>query len=150
MRVKPGHILVPAVALVGFWALSLARAAGTLSFYISSIDLSFSGITPVIRINLIVQNPSGTSFTIRSITGNLYSTMETRPIGSVSMFDTIVIAANSQSILPIYVRLNAMSVVSDLLTLIQRGSGNPQSIKLDGYVNANGIVHPLDLDYKIN
>ena len=66
------------------------------------------------------------------------------------MFQTVTIAPNTQTTLDLIVRLNPVAIVSDLVMIITRGSGNPQVIKLQAFVNANGFVAPLALEYKIS
>ena len=70
-------------------------------------------------------------------------------IGTFAMFEQIIINPNAQALLPLIVRLSPLAIVSDLITLITRGSGIPQTIKLEGVVNANNIVSELNLSYKI-
>lgn len=147
LKINPRVVLLPIAALVAFGLYAQKRAAGFLNFYIQSVALAFDNLTPVLRLNIVVQNPSNEQFIVRSLTGQVYA--NDNPIGNVSSFVTVYVNPNSQVVLPVYVRLNVVSIVSDLLTLIQGGGGMSQTIKIKGNVNANSLVSPIDLSYKI-
>ena len=147
MTLKPAYILLPLAGLLAFDLFAQKSAAGKLSYFIHKLGLKWDGGTPIVQIDMQVQNPSNQQFIIKSIVASAFS--NGNPIGNISTFQTVVISPNSQQIVPVLVRLNAVAVVSDLLSLIQKGSGNPQELTIEGYVNANGFVSPLNLTYKI-
>jgi len=141
MRLKPSHILLPVAVLIGAGLMAQKQAAGFLNFFIRSISLAFDGITPVLRLNIAIQNPSNESFVIRSLVANV--TANETIIGNISSFTTVAINPNAETILPVFVRLKTIAIVSDILTLIQNGSGISQTIKIDGAANANNMVIPV-------
>ena len=96
---------------------------------------------------MVIQNPSNEKYTINSFVGNLQSGTEI--IGNVSSFVPTVILPNSQTTYPLTIRLSLIGVVSDLIALIQQGSGISQTLILNGYLNASGIVAPVNISYKI-
>jgi len=144
---RASQLLLPIAGLIALGLYAQKTAAGYLNYYIRSVALSFDGIVPVLKVDLNIQNPSNQQSTIRSITGNVSA--NGKNIGNFSMFETIQVNPNSQVILPVYVRLAVVPIVSDLVTLILRGSGNSVEIDLKGFVNANNIVSSIDLTYKI-
>ena len=147
LKLKPAYILLPVAAFIAISLFAQKTAAGFLNYLIKSVAISFEGITPVLKIDVMVQNPSNQQFVIRSISGDALANDQV--IGTFSMFQQVIISPNSQIALPVIVRLNPLAIVSDLVTLILRGSGISQVIKLKGYVNANNIVAPLELSYKV-
>lgn len=147
MKINPRAILLPIAALTAVMLYAQKRASGFLTFYIQGIALAFEGITPILRLNVAVQNPTNEQFVVRSLTGQVFANDEV--IGNLSSFVTVYVNPNTQVILPVYVRLNVISIVSDLITLIQNGGGMSQTIKVTGNVNANSIVSPINLTYKI-
>lgn len=147
LKIKPSAILLPVAALVGLSLYAQQRASGFLNYYISSIALAFDGMTPILRLNIAIQNPSNQQFVVRSMVGTVLA--NDTPIGNISSFQTVVINPNSQQILPVYIRLKVLSIVTDIITLIQNGSGISQTITVTGNVNANNIVAPVNLSYKI-
>ena len=147
MALKPSQLLVPVAGLLVIGLLLQKKAAGALNFLIKNVAIAFEGITPVLRLDILVQNPSNQSFTFRSIVGGLY--VDGSKVGDASMFQTITISPNSQQVLPVQVRLSALAIVSDLVSIITKGSGIPKSIRFSGYVNANEIVSAIDMTYQI-
>jgi len=123
------------------------KASGFLNYFVKALQLSWDGADPLLRVTVAVQNPSNEQFIIRSIVGNLF--INEQKAGNVSMFETITINPNRQTDIPLIVMLDPVAVVSDLLTLIQRQSGNPQEIKLVALVNANGFVQGMTVKYKL-
>ena len=146
-RFKPVHLLLPLGLLVGLGLFAQKVASGFLNYFIKNLAVAFDGFTPLLRVIVAVQNPSNQQFIIRSIVGNIFIN-ETKA-GNVSMFDTIVINPNTQTELPIVVRMDNIPAVSDLLVLIQQQSGNPQQIKLVALINANGLVNGITMTYKL-
>jgi len=147
LRIKPIHIFLPLAALIAVGIFQTKKAAGMLSYFIRSLAVSFDGQIPILRITVAVQNPSNEQFTIKSIVGTLYS--NDQKAANISMFQTVVINPNSQIDLPIIARLDTAAIVSDLITFLTRGSGNPIEIRLDAKANVNSFVTDLDLKYKL-
>lgn len=140
-------MLLPVGLLIALGLFAQKRASGFLSYYIKSLALAFDGMTPVVKVNLVIQNPSNEQFVVRSLVATLFANGEA--VGNVSAFTTITVNPNSQQILPVYVRLNTLSIVSDIVTLFQNNSGIQMTLNLKGVVNANSIVAPIDVSYKI-
>lgn len=147
MTLKPAYILLPLAGLFALGLFAQKRASAMLTYLIDGIGFAWEGTAPLLRLDMIVQNPSNEQFTIKSIVANAYTNGHT--LGNISMFQTIVINPHSVQVLPVFVRMNLSAVVSDLIALLQKGSGNPQEITLKGYVNANGFVSPLNMTYKL-
>lgn len=147
MRLKPAYILLPIAGLIALGLMAQKKAAGFLNMFIDTVSIAFSGLTPVIRVNIAIQNPSNEQFVIKSLVANLKA--GEKLIGNVSSFDTIVINPNAQIIYPVFIRLGLVAIVQDIITLIQNRSGPSQTLELSGHINANGIVSPLELSYKI-
>lgn len=135
-----------AAGLLAFYFFNQSRTLGYLNYYIQGVDLGFTGITPVLRINLGIQNPSNDSFQVKSIVGNLYANNSL--IGNVSAFGTLNIPAASSVVYPLYIRMSLMGVVSDIVKIFE-GGGITQQIEFDGAVNVNNITAPLTFKYSI-
>lgn len=146
LHLQAKHILLPVAGLLAIGLYAQSRAAKFLNFFIDSVAFAFDQAQPVLRLNIMVQNPSNEQFVIRSITGNAY--LGETKAGSFSMFQTITIPPNNQQLVPLYVRLLPSGIVSEFIRMIQLG-GNPMTVRLQGFVNANGFVNELALDYKV-
>lgn len=147
MALRTSQLLLPVAGLLVIGLLLQKKAAAALHYFIKGVAISFEGITPVLRIDVMVQNPSNQSFTVRSIVGSLFA--DGSKIGDASLFQTVTIAPNSQSVLPVQVRLSPLAIVSDLVSLIMKGSGIPKTIVFNGYVNANEMVTDVNMTYSI-
>jgi LEA14-like dessication related protein len=147
MPSKINKLLIIGAAVAAYFLYVQKQAIGLLNYVIGSVALSFNGLTPVLKINVLIQNVSNQSFTVTSFVGNV--NVAGSSIGSMSSFTEVVIPPASQVTYPVYATLNLLGAVSDLVNLIQSGSGTSTTITLKGFVNANGIVAPVSLDYKI-
>lgn len=147
LRIKPVYILTGIAALLGLGAMAQKRAAGFISYFLRNLAIAFEGATPILRLTVAVQNPTNQEFVIKSIAGFVYA--DTEKIGTISMFETVIVRANSSQDLNLFVRLNASAVASDLIALISRGSGIPQKVEVKAIVNANGFVSDMTLTYNV-
>src|SRR5574337_399054 len=145
MKVK--DVLIPAGLLIAWLVFAQRRAINLLNYLIEGVSLSFDGITPVLNLEIEVQNVSNENYTINSFVGALYSGQTL--IGNVSTFTPVKILPSSQTKMTLQIRLSLISVVSDLVNLIRQGSGIAQTLTLNGYINASGIVAPIMITYKV-
>lgn len=140
-------LVLPGIAVAAWYYLSTKKAIGTLNYFIAGVGLGFDGMTPILSIKMGIQNPSNAQFTINSFVGNISANGQ--DVGTLSAFNPIVIPASSQVFYTLYVRMNLVGIVADIVNLLEQKSGIAQTINLKGYVNASGIVAPVDLNYKI-
>lgn len=133
-------LLLAVAAFIGLVAFTKKKAADLLNFNFAGIDAHFDGITPVITVNVAVQNPTNEAFHVRAITGNL--TANNYDIGTVSNFNAATIPPASQVIYPLDIRVSLFGIVSDLWNAI-KGNGLQQKIKFDGIANVDGVSIPL-------
>lgn len=140
-------ILLLGGAAIAYYLYTQKRAISLLNYYIHGVALDFQGLAPILKIDIGIQNPSNTGFEVRDFVGNLVANGNN--IGTMSAFTPLTVAPASQVIYPVYIRLNAIGIVEDIIQLIQSQSGISQTIALTGYVNASGIVAPINLTYKI-
>lgn len=134
-------------AVIALTALNKVYASGTLNFYPASIkDISFDGITPVVTLGLAIQNPSGQSFTINSLVGNV--TANGTLIGNVSSFNPVYVRANSQQIYYLNVRMSLLGIVNDIIKAFN-GNGISQELKFSAYANVSNYTIPITITYKV-
>jgi hypothetical protein len=145
---KGKSVLIIAALGAGAWYLmQQKKALDILNYYIASVGLTFDGVQPILTLHIGVQNVSNASFTINSFVGNL--TANDKTLGTASSFIPILIGASSQTTFPVQIRLNLIGITSDIIAILNGQSGLQQTIKLQGYVNASGLVAPVELTYKI-
>lgn len=144
---KVSTLLLPVAGLIALGFYAQKKAAGFLSYFIKSVSISWDGIIPVLKVNIDIKNPSNEQFTIRSISGTVAA--NGNAVGDFSSFQVVPINPNTQTTIPVFVRLAPLAVVSDLITLVLRGSGNSITLSLKGVVNANSVVTDLDMTFKV-
>jgi hypothetical protein len=140
-----------AVAIVagiaGLYLFNLSKAASNLTYFPGDITgFSLAGFSPVITVDLVVQNTSNVEFTISSLAANV--TSDGTLIGNVSNFSPVRIPTNSQGNIPLTLTLQPLGVVNDIISIITGGSGS-RDILLQGSVNANGFQQPFTVRYKV-
>jgi LEA14-like dessication related protein len=140
-------LILPALAVAAYYAFVTRKAIGMLNYYIKGVGLTFDGYSPLLLLNIEIQNPSNSQFVINDFLGSL--SVNGTNVGSAESFVKTTIPAASQVTYPIIIRLNLIGVVSDLISLLQKQSGLSMDVEFKGYVNASGIVAPVDLPYKI-
>jgi LEA14-like dessication related protein len=139
--------LIAAAGAVAWWLYSKTRALGDLIFSAGSVSgVQFSGSTPIVSANILIQNTSGTDLQINSFAGTVSSNGTV--IGNVSNFSPVVIPGNSQVSMPITITLQLLGVASDIVNSIQTGSLK-QSLALSGQANVNNFQLPVNVTYQI-
>jgi len=140
-------LLVALGVVGGLYFFNLYRAAGNLVMFPGNIiDFYFDGATPVLRVNLIVQNTNNVSFTVASIAATVSANGSM--IGIVSNFTPVVIPGNSQAAIPLTLTLQPIALVNSIIGIVTGGAGQ-QDIVIKGSLNADGIQAPIDLTYKL-
>lgn len=138
-------ILLAGGAALYFW--NLARAASNLVYFPGNVTgFSLDGFSPVMFLDLLVQNTNNVSFTINSLSGSVFC--DGVLIGNISNFQPVVISGNSQGTVPVKILLQPITLVNEIIRILSGGSGQ-KDIRLDGAVNANGIQANFAITYKI-
>lgn len=143
-------LLSVGAGIIIYSLLRKGQAAGTLNFNPDKVrGFSFDGGTPVIDIGIAVQNTSNQSFTVNSLSANLYSLQYNKTyVGNVSTFTPQTIGPNSQKILVVQARLALIGLANDILTAIQYGNFQ-QEVELTGYANVDNLQIPINLKFRI-
>jgi len=138
------------IAAAGFILYSLLRkgvAAGTLTFFPEKVrSIDFEGLTPVMTIGIGVQNTSNQSFSLNSIAGSLYS--NNYYVGNLSSFTRQPVAANSQQIIYVKIRLQVTGIVNDIIRAFENGNF-AQEVEMKATANIDGLQAPVNLKYTI-
>lgn len=134
-------------AIIALSALTKARAAGTLNFVPGAVhSVSLDGITPVIDFDLIIQNPSNRSYTIRGLVGNL--TANDYQIGNFTSYQQTYIRAMGNTSYRISARLSLIGVVNDIIRAVN-GGGIAQTMRFKAWANVDNFTIPISITYKI-
>ena len=129
------------------YVLNQTRSIGNLNFYPDRIaSMAFEGMSPVAYATVLVQNTSNVSIELNSLVGSLF--MNDTLVGNVSNFTPLLIQDNSETILPLKIRLQLIGIVNDIIDGFQLGNFH-QDLRFEGTVNANGVQVPLSFTYTI-
>jgi hypothetical protein len=134
-------------AILALSAFTKAKAGATLNFVPGAVhSVAFDGITPIIDFDLIVQNPSNQSFSIRGLVGNL--TANDYQIGNITSYQQTYIRPMGNSVYRLSARLSLIGVVNDIIRAIS-GGGISQAMKFKAWANVDGFNVPISINYKI-
>lgn len=148
MTIKTAEIIaLAAVGIIAYGFINKAVALGALNFYPDRVvSIQFDNSTPVMTISLRCQNTSSQSFTIQSLSGNIFANNVL--VGNVSEFGSQIIAANSEAFVTVNVRMAIISIVNDIIRALQFGNFG-QSIVLQGSVNVDNYQIPLNMNFQV-
>jgi hypothetical protein len=143
--------LLPAIGWTvgGLWLLnklSTAGIASRLNLYISSFNLSLSGISPIIQIGVMAQNVTNGSLQFNALAANAF--LNGTMIGNVSGFQPVTIAPVSQVTIPLTVIVNATQIISDVISILTGSAGVAANLEIKGTANVSNLILPVDIIYK--
>jgi len=153
---KPDQLkAIPALLLVAGGAFLLTKAAKAgvatrLNMFIGKIDIACSGFlctAPIVTLNLIVQNPTETQLTIRSLSAKFF--VNQQYVGDVFFFNNLPLVPMAETPFPVEARISAASVLSQVVAIIKGEQGIAAEMRMTGTCNVEGVNVPVDLQYKI-
>lgn len=127
-----------AAALYFFSKFSFGQKAG---FFLRSIKPGGSLLSPVINVDMAVQNPTNSTITVKSITGSI--SVNDRYIANVSAFGDQKILPNQESIIKLTARPSAIGVFESVRELLTNPIGTSIA-NFQGTANVDGIVIPIN------
>ena len=140
--------LLAAGALIAYNAFAKAGALTRLNFYPKGVSgLRFDGVTPVVTLSLAIQNTSNQAIVLRSIAGNVYANGTL--VGNVSNYVPTRIRENSETFLPLTVRLSLLGITENIIAAIQGNAGFSQRMELDARANLDNYNLPVNVKYTI-
>ena len=132
-----------------FWIIGGAAALYFLSrykfsqkanFLLRSVRVGGGLFSPVINIDLAVQNPTNSRLTFKSVSGSL--SVNNQFLANVSAFGDQVIQPNSETILKLQARPSATGVFSSVRELLTTPVGSITAT-FTGSANIDGITYPI-------
>ena len=139
--------LLTGASFIAYKAFSKTQSAATLNFYPASIkNLQKDGVTPVLTLNLAIQNPSSQAYTVKAVVGSLYANGFL--IGNVGSYVQKQVAATAQTIYPLTIRLSLLGIVQDIVNAFN-GGGAAQKVELNAYANVDDFNIPIKLTFNI-
>lgn len=121
--------------------------ANSLIFQPTSVtDIHLENSTAVMTLGILVQNPTGSKFTVYSMAGSISA--NNYIVGNVSNFTGFVIPENSQSIFYLQIRLGVHPLVNEIISAFTNQHFG-QDLELDGTVNVDNIPIRVKLNYHV-
>ena len=133
-----------------FWIIGGAAALYFLSrykfsqkanFLLRSVRVGGGLFSPIINIDLAVQNPTNSRVTFKSISGSL--SVNDQFLANVSAFGDQVINPNSETILKLQARPSATGIFSSVRELLSAPMGE-LTVNFTGSANLDGITYPIN------
>lgn len=121
--------------------LSRYKFSQKANFLLRSVRVGGTLFSPVLSIDMAVQNPTNSKITFKSITGGL--SINDTFIANVSSFGDQVILPNYETILKLQARPSAIGVFNSIRNLIDNRSGNIKASFI-GSANLDGITYPVN------
>lgn len=147
MTTAKATVLVGGAALL-LLAFKKAYSATALNFYPSQIlSADFVNGVPIVRVRVAVQNPTDSSFYMKSFVANLYANDSL--VGTTYTYFGKSIAPLSTSYIDISLRLSLIGIATDLYQAIVNHTGFSQQIKMVAHTLIDSILVPVTLDYKL-
>jgi hypothetical protein len=135
------------IGLIALVMFGKVRAASTLLILPGSVSaLAYENGSPVIDLSLIVQNTSTLGFTIESLAGQVF--FNNTYVGNVSNFVPVHVAGNSQTVVPVRLKLFILGAVNEITKAIIYKNAE-RVIQLRGYVNAGLFRAPVEVSFTI-
>jgi hypothetical protein len=138
--------LIVGGGIVALYLYSRYRAGTRATFYLRSTKPGGSVLAPVLNVELAVQNPTGNTITIKSISGNIL--FSGSPIANISAFGDQIVQANSESVLRLVARPSVIGILTSIRDILDQPVSNA-NIRFVGRANVDGIVVPIDVTKQI-
>lgn len=140
-------LAVAALVFIGFKIERKESDAKALIFLRDTVtDIHIENSNAVMTLGILVQNPTGSKFTVYSMAGSVYA--NNYLVGNVSNFTGFVVAPNSQTIFYLQVSLGVFPLVNDIINAFTH-SYYGQDLELEGTINVDHIPIPVKLKYHV-
>lgn len=140
---KATFLYISAAAAILLYFLSKKSAAKNLKVYFQSVALKKATglVFPTLQATFRLVNPTSSPLTITSIAGDLL--INNNFFSTLSQTQSMVVAAQSESLYIINVKTPALQAIS---TIIQLFRNKPKNVKVsfEGTVNSDGLLLPLN------
>jgi hypothetical protein len=135
-------LLLVAAVIAAYYLWTSAGTLNSLQFIPKGIAVQGSGFSLVLG----VQNPTNNAINFSSLAAAL--NVNGSPVGNVSSFTPVTIAANSETDITLMVIPNAFGIASGIVNLADgnEGSGNFSS-SLTGTANVNNAALPINIPF---
>jgi LEA14-like dessication related protein len=134
------------LAYVGFQIFTKVQAVASFNVLVTNVKLLFRGIIPTVVCDITIQNPTKESFTVSSLTGDIF--VNNTLIGQISDFTDEMINPNSESKISVDVPLSLNGVADQISSMINNRNVT-MNVLINGSLKLNGVPLPVHVTYKL-
>lgn len=132
-------IIGGAAALYFISRLQFGRKA---NFILQSVKPGGTILQPIVKVQILVQNPTNQKVVVKSIVGSVY--VDDKFLAYVSSFGDQIIEGNAESLVTINARPGVIGVFQTLKQLVTQPIGNIK-IRFSGSANIDGTNIPIEI-----
>jgi LEA14-like dessication related protein len=143
-------LAVIGLGIAAYYFLSKSQTASAVDkmrFLLSSVKVTFSGLSPRLNLDVLIQNPTNETVVVKAIAGDVK--VNGTKVGAVSSFQTVTIKPVAETTATLIVVIPLAGVATQIINLISGNIPGEAVVNIIGTVNVNGAVVPLDITYKI-
>ena len=148
-----GHktgLTVAGIALGGFLLYKFAakkQAVGQLRYRLGDVSLKLQGLALLVKINLVVTNPSAEKLQFKNFYGKLY--LDSVKVGNVDIPHPVLINPKSDTPVILSTVLSSTQIINSLLDVIATGN-TPSAGIIDGVLNIGNLQLPIYEKFDMN
>lgn len=128
------------LAFVAFKSASVKKAVDQLRYTLKNVNVKLQGVALLVKIDLIVSNPSPTALNFKSFYGKLF--LDTVKLGVLDIPQPTLLPPHSETTVSLSTVLSGTTIVNALIDLIASKS-RPSKAILDGVLNIGAIQLPV-------
>lgn len=148
MKITPlGLIAIAAGGYAIYKIVGKTLLIKNLSFNIASIQPSFQGLTPYLKIVFQIANPTADSLTVHAVTGDVYVNGDL--VGFAQNLQALNITPYSSVQYSVNVKLSAIPLILEIIQMLQGKTGVQANVRVVGTVTVENVPFPLDLSKSI-
>lgn len=151
-------LIIPAAAVaIGIWlsrskstttnTLPVSGAVSDLIFLIKNVGFGWEGVTPLLKINTYIQNPTSKQFICGSMKAKIF--VNGVLYGEASSFGNKTVLPGTETEYPLQLRLSVGQAYNDLMAMIEKQKSYSVELKLQGTVSIDGATYPMNLTHVI-
>lgn len=139
-----------ALGVGAIWLLSKSAKASALTrmtFRLVGVSVGGSLLSPELDLQILAQNATDTAVNIQSMTGDVF--VNGSKVANLSSFQAFRLQANSETPFSVKARLNLAGSLTQILSILDGVGGTQAVVTIKGTINADGVVVPIDITYKL-
>lgn len=145
--------VIIAIGAIVYWSATKANAVATirsLVYSIQKVEPSCEGflcLSPILQLTIRIFNPTDNALNLQSISGDVF--INGQNIGKMYAFNIPAIQANAPTDIAIKVQGSSITLLTQAVQVIKGQNGPNVTMRITGTANGEGLLVPLDIQYRI-